>query len=248
MREPDLMQKGLAEFVGSYALTFAVTGAITAGTVAGFSYIPLIVALAAGLMLAIMVSALGHISGGHFNPAVTFGFLVTRRIGGSTAGIYWGFQFLGGILAALTIKALYDGQITVGGETIDISNSAAPVLGPGVSTLEAFLSEMVLTFFLALVVFATAVDKEGAFKMVAGFAIGLTIAVDILVAGPISGAYMNPQVALGSAVAAWQWNPGTWVYYVATPIGAAIAALLYVRVFLKGRDDYYSSPAGQEAV
>jgi aquaporin Z len=244
-----LSRKGIAEFLGSYALTFAVTGAITTGVATGGVQL-IVVALAAGLMLAIMVSAFGHISGGHFNPAVTFGFLVTRRVDGTTAAVYWGFQFLGGILAALTVRALYDARIVFpGGEEVDLKVSAAPVLGPFVSVGEAFLAELVLTFFLVLVVFATAVDKEGAFRVVAGFAIGLTIAVDILVGGPISGAFMNPQVALGAAVAAWEWNHGTWIYYVACPIGGAIAAVLYDRVFIRPQEGrYYETPAGEEAV
>jgi aquaporin Z len=247
MDETDV-RNGIAEFLGSYALTFAVTGAITAGVVAGFSYVPLLVALSAGLMLAIMVSALGHISGGHFNPAVTFGFLVTGRITARTAVYYWLFQFVGGILAALTVRALYDAKTVAGGTTFDLKAVAAPGLGQSVSTLEAFLAELVMTFVLALVVFATAVDKEGAFRMVAGFAIGLTIAVDILVGGPVSGAYMNPQVALGSAVAAWDWNHGTWIYYIACPIGALIAAVLYDRVFLRPREALPAHPTGENAV
>jgi aquaporin Z len=224
----DDIRKAIAEFIGSFGLTFAVGGAITTGV---FIEIPgvLAVALAAGLMLSIMVSAMGHISGGHYNPAVTFGFLVTGRISLNTAAIYWLFQFAGGVLAALVLRAVWDNAV------IELTNLGAPMLGPGVSMLEGFLLEMVMTFFLALVVFATAVDKEGAFRIVAGFAIGLTIGVDILIGGPLTGAAMNPQVAFGLQLVGDGWTSASWIYYVACPLGAAIGALAYDRVFLAPR-------------
>ena len=90
-----------------------------------------------------------------------------------------------------------------------------------------------MTFFLVFVVFATAVDPRGAFKYVAGFAIGLTVGVDILVGGPLTGAAMNPQRAFGPQLLSWTWSDG-WIYYVAPAIGAVIAALLYHHLFLGG--------------
>lgn len=224
----DDIRKAVAEFIGSFGLTFAVGGAIT---MAVFTEVPVVlaVALAAGLMLSIMVSAMGHISGGHYNPAVTFGFLVTGRISLPTAGIYWLFQFAGGVLAALILRAVWDKAV------IELTHLGAPALGPGVSTLEGFLLELVMTFFLVLVVFATAVDKEGAFRMVAGFAIGLTIGVDILIGGPLTGAAMNPQVAFGLQLVGDGWTSASWIYYVACPLGGAIGALAYDRVFLAPR-------------
>ncbi len=225
----DESRKALAEFIGSFALTFAVGGAITAGVATGSPGV-IAVALAAGLMLAIMVSSLGHISGGHFNPAVTFGFLVTGRMTGRAAVRYWVFQFAGGILAGLILRAVWDKA------AIQATHLGAPALAPGVSTMEGFLLEMVLTFFLAFVVFATAVDKEGAFHIVAGFAIGLTIGVDILIGGPLTGAAMNPQVAFGLQLVGDGWTSASWIYYVACPLGAAIAAVVYDRLFLRPRE------------
>ena len=218
-------RKGVAELIGSFGLTFAVGGAIAAG---GESVVG--VAIAAGLMLSIMVSALGHISGGHFNPAVTFGFLVTGKITSRLAVRYWLFQFAGGILAALILRAVLD-KDTIGG-----THLGAPALAADVSTMEGFLLEMVMTFFLALVVFATAVDKEGAFRMIAGFAIGLTIGVDILIGGPLTGAAMNPQVAFSLQLVSDSWTGSAWIYYVACPLGAAIGAITYNRVFLRPRE------------
>ena len=133
-------------------------------------------------MLAIMVSALGHISGGHFNPAVTFGFLVTRRICGSTAGIYWGFQFLGGILAALTIKALHDRTSRRQAE-IDIGSGGAGARAVRLDARGVPRRDRDDVLPRARRV-RDRRRQEGAFKMVAGFAIGLTIGVDILVAAP----------------------------------------------------------------
>ena len=224
----DDIRKAIAEFIGSFGLTFAVGGASTTGLFIDAASV-VAVALAAGLMLSIMVSALGHISGGHFNPAVTFGFLVTGRISGSTAVTYWIFQFAGGVFAALILRAVWDSP------QIAASNLGAPALAEGVSNLEGFLLEMVLTFFLVFVVFATAVDAEGAFRMVAGFAIGLTVGVDILIGGPLTGAAMNPQVAFGLQLVGDAWTSGSWIYYVAPPLGGAIAALVYDRVFLRPR-------------
>jgi MIP family channel proteins len=225
----DDIRKAIAEFIGSFGLTFAVGGAITTGA---FTDVPSVVAvaLAAGLMLSIMVSAFGHISGGHFNPAVTFGFLVTGRISGSTAVTYWIFQLAGGVFAALILRAVWDKAV------IAATQLGAPGLAPGISNLEGFLLEMVLTFFLVLVYFATAVDKEGAFRIVAGFAIGLTVAVDSLVGAPLTGAAMNPQVAFGLQLVADGWTGASWIYYVAPPLAAAIAAVVYDRVFLRPRE------------
>lgn len=134
-------------FLGAFALIFVGVGSIAAGAdLVG-------VALAHGLAIAVMASAVGHISGGHFNPAVTFGFLVTRRIEPVVAVAYGVAQLAGATVAAIMLRAVFSG---VGG-------------GSGV------LLEAVLTFFLVWVIFATAADPRGAFKSIAGLAIGLTI-------------------------------------------------------------------------
>ena len=125
-----------------------------------------------------MVSAVGFISGGHFNPAVTLGFLVTRRIAPLLAVVYWVVQFGGAVLAALLLKWVLPSARRDGGEPRRRRRSApASARGAGV------VIEAVLTFFLVWVVFATAVDPRGAFKQIAGLAIGFTIAFDILMGG-----------------------------------------------------------------
>jgi aquaporin Z len=216
----DAVRRGLAEALGAGALTFVGAGSVVLGNdLVG-------VALAHGLILAIMVTALGHISGGHFNPAVTLGFLVTRRIDPRMALVYWASQFIGAVLAALMLRGVFDHEF------VEQSNLGAPGLAGGTSAGEGFLLEMVLTFLLVLVVFATAVDPRGAFKLVGGFAIGLTIAADILVGGPLTGAAMNPSRAFGPQLVGNFWADG-WIYYLAPALGGAIAALLYDQLYLR---------------
>jgi aquaporin Z len=215
----------VAEALGAGALVFIGAGAIMQIGFSGDGNL-LAVATAHGLILAIMVSALGHISGGHFNPAVTFGFLVTRRIDGTMAIVYWISQFVGAVIAALLLRIVFDDQV------VDATHLGAPGVAEGVAVWEAFILELVMTFFLVLVVFATAVDERGAFKLVAGFAIGLTIFADILVGGTLTGAAMNPARAFGPQLVGNYWVDG-WIYYVACPIGGAIAALLYVKLYLR---------------
>src|SRR5262249_27612577 len=146
----------------------------------------LLIALANGLAIALGVTWLGHISGGHFNPAITLGFFVTRRIDGATAIVYAISQFAGAVIAALLIRVMFDDSV------VNAVHLGAPSVGPGSSVGEAFAAEIFMTFFLVLAVFATAVDTLGAFRIVAGFAIGLTISLDVFVGGSVSGAAMNP--------------------------------------------------------
>lgn len=217
----DSLRRGLAELIGSFALTFVGAGAILNGANDLFA-----IAAAHALTLAIFVSALGHISGGHFNPAVTLGFLVTKRITKDLAFVYWAFQFAGGVLAATMLRVVYDDRIADGGDL------GIPRLGEGVAGWEGLILEIVMTFFLVFVVFATAVDPRGAFKYVAGFAIGLTIGVDILIGGPLTGAAMNPQRAFGPELMSWTWSDA-WVYYLGPAIGGVLAALAYDRLYLR---------------
>lgn len=227
MEQEQALRRGIAEALGAGALTFFGAGAVLATQLSGDGSL-LIVALANGLAIALGVTWLGHISGGHFNPAITFGFLVTRRIDFPMAVVYWVSQLAGAVLAALLLRVIFDDAI------VNALHLGAPAVGRGVAVWEAFVAEIVMTFFLVLSVFATAVDERGAFKIVAGFAIGLTITLDVLVGGPISGAAMNPSRAFGPQLVGNFWADG-WIYYVAPPIGAAIAALLYDGVYLSGQ-------------
>lgn len=216
----DGLRRGVAEFIGAFALTFVGVGAIAVG--AGLVG----VALAHGLVIAVMASAVGHISGGHFNPAVTFGFLVTGRMALPLALVYWVAQFAGAVLAAVLLTGLLPNSLT------DPVNLGAPAIAGGIGAGAGLVLEAILTFFLVWVIFATAADERGTFKSIAGLAIGFTITLDILFAGPLTGAAMNPARAFGPQLVGGHWTDG-WVWYLGPLLGAAAAAILYEYLYLR---------------
>lgn len=221
-------QKLTAEFLGTFALIFFGAGAICADQFLHGAGAPGLfgIAIAHGLAIAILVSALGHISGGHFNPAVTIGFWVTKRLNTTDTLLYWAAQLVGAVAAAFLLKAV------VPEDTWRAVALGTPQLVRDFSRLSGMVLEAVTTFFLVLVVFATAVDERGTFRSIAGFGIGLTIALGIVVAGPFTGGALNPARAFGPALAASHWtNQG--VYWVGPLAGGALAALLYDSLFLK---------------
>jgi aquaporin Z len=236
----DPLRRGFAEFVGTFTLIFIGAGAImtldkllepatngSAQASAVYSSLTLVsVAFAHGLAIAVMVSAVGHISGGHFNPAVTLGFLVTRRLAPSLAVVYWSVQLLGATAAALLLRWFYSASVR------GTTNLGSPALGSGVSVWQGVVIEGVLTFFLVWVVFATAADPGGTFKSIAGLAIGLTITLDIFMGGPLTGAAMNPARAFGPELVSKHWSDA-WVWYVGPLVGGAVAALAYELLYLR---------------
>jgi aquaporin TIP len=218
--ERDWAQRVAAEFVGTFALVFVGAGAIAIGNdLVG-------VALAHGLVIAVMASAVGHISGGHFNPAVTLGFLVTRRMAPTLALVYWVTQFAAAVAGALLLTLVLPDAAT------DPVALGAPAIGGGIGAGAALVIEAVLTFFLVWVIFATAADPRGAFTSIAGLAIGFTITLDILMGGPLTGAAMNPARAFGPQLVDGTWGDA-WVWYVGPVLGAAAAALLYDALYLR---------------
>jgi aquaporin TIP len=217
MEEYAPFRRAVAEFVGTFTLIFIGGGA---GIASGHDIVA--VGLANGLAIGIMVSNLGHISGGHFNPAITLGFLVTRRIVPSLAALYWAAQLLGAIIAAAILRGLFSHANFLGA----VPN--VPSIGGG----HALVIEIILTFFLVWAVFATAVDPRGAFKSIAGLAIGLTITIDVLMGGPYTGAAMNPARAFGPELIGNFWGKA-WVYWLGPIIGALIAAVGYEWLYLR---------------
>ena len=207
-----------AEAIGTFTLIFIGILAITGGSIAnapsGITNLASI-GLAHGLAIAVMVAALGSISGGHFNPAVTFGFLVTGRMPIARAALYWVAQLVGASAAAFLIVALF-GKAVVANGTPDLAASVN--IGAGIAV------EAVTTFFLVLVVFGTAVD-ERAPRNVYPLAIGLTVTLDILATGPLTGAAMNPARWFGPALASGHWNHAL-VYWVGPLIGGGLAGIL----------------------
>ncbi len=221
-------QKLVAEFIGTFALVFFGVGSICVDrhlqSSGGIGL--LAIALAHGLAIAIMVSAFGHVSGGHFNPAVSIGFWVTKRIGTLDAFLYWAAQILGGIVAAFLLRSV------IPEETWRAVSLGTPALLRDFPVVSAMILEAVTSFFLVLVVFATAVDERGAFRAIAGFGIGLTITLGILAIGPFTGAAMNPARAFGPALASHHWtNQG--VYWIGPLAGGFLAGLLYDSLYLR---------------
>ena len=224
----NLIQKLVAEFLGTFALIFFGAGAICVDfhlrSTGGIGL--LAIALAHGLAIAILVSALGHISGGHFNPAITIGLWVTRRLSTLDSLAYWGAQLLGAAAAAFLLKLIMPEEVATN------TFLGTPELMRDFPRWSAMALEAVTTFFLVLVVFATTVDERGSFRSIAGFGIGLTITLGILVAGPFTGGALNPARAFGPALASGHWL--NWGIYWVGPLGGGfIAGLLYDSLFLR---------------
>jgi aquaporin TIP len=215
--QEDAVRRGVAEFVGAFTLIFIGGGA---GIVSGNDIVA--VALANGLAIGIMVTNLGHISGGHFNPAITLAFVLARRITAVLAGVYWLAQFAGAVAAALILRGIFSHTLTLG------SVPHAPAISEG----KGLIVEVVLTFFLVWAVWATAVDPRGAFKSIAGLAIGLSITMDVFMGGPVTGAAMNPARAFGPELVENFWGEA-WIYYLGPALGAVIAALAYEYLYLR---------------
>jgi MIP family channel proteins len=221
-------QKLIAEFIGTFALIFFGAGSICTDqylhATGGIGL--LAIALAHGLAIGLMVSAMGHISGGHFNPAVSIGLWVTKRISTLDTILYWAAQLAGATAAGFLLK------VVVPEETWRAVALGTPALARDFPVWAAMSLEAVTTFFLVWMVFATAVDEKGAFKSIAGFGIGLSITLGILVAGPLTGAALNPARAFGPALAATHWaHQG--VYWVGPLAGGFVAGLLYDTLYLK---------------
>lgn len=212
-----LARRVAAEALGTFALVFFGAGAImVAAKSAAFGQVG--IALAFGLVIAAMIYALGHISGAHLNPAVSLAFALSRQFPWRLVGGYWLGQCAGAVAAALLLRASLGDVAGVGATE------------PSGSVGQSFLWEMILTFFLMLVIMAVATDTR-AVGEAAAIAVGGTVALGALVGGPVSGASMNPARSLGPALAAGDLDD-LWLYLLAPPLGAALGALAYQ--FLRG--------------
>lgn len=217
----------IAEMLGTFTFFTIGMGAVIISTQPGSGLGLLGVATAHGLALAAMVSAFGGISGGHFNPAVTFGVFVTGKIDAVRAGSYVLAQLIGATAAGLMLKVFFVPEQWAG------PNLGTPSIGAGVSVGRAIVVEAVLTFFLLLAVWGTGVDPRG--STIGGLAIGFIVFADILVGGPLTGAAMNPARHFGPALASGFW-PDWWVYWVGPLAGAALASLLWQTLFSSDLD------------
>lgn len=218
----DALRHSVAEFVGIFALVFVASGALIVSKQAGSGLGPLEIALANGIIVAVMVSATMRISG-HLNPAVTLGFLATRRIEPMMAGVYIVSQLLGAMAAAYALKALLPADLFAA------ARGGSQFISLDVTAGQAFALEAIATFFLVFVVFGTAVDPDA--PRAGGLAIGLVVTADILLIGSLTGGSMNPARSFGPAVAAGIYE-GQIIYWLAPITGSIVAALLYDRLFL----------------
>ncbi|HET9453871.1 MAG TPA: aquaporin [Gemmatimonadaceae bacterium] len=219
----DSLRHFVAEFVGTFALVFVGGASIIAAQATQMESGLIAVAFAHGVILAVCVSALMRISG-HFNPAVTIGFLAARRIEAMMAGVYIAAQITGAILAAYSLKMLLPETMAMaarlGGQSVALETSAG----------QAIALEAIAAFFLTFVIFGTAVDPKA--PKIGGLAIGLTLTACILAIGPFTGGSLNPARSFGPAVASGIFE-GQAVYWIGPIVGAVAAALLYEMLFIR---------------
>ncbi len=214
----------LAELVGTFIFVFIGAGSIVTNTFLHGATGLIGIALAHGLALSVVITAFGATSGGHINPAVTIGFIVTRRIVRLVGIMYIVAQLLGATLAGLLLLAIFPEAVWQAAQLG--TPSLAPEISPGIG----ILLEAILTFFLLIAVFGTAVDKRA--PKIGGFGIGLTVLADILVGGPLTGAAMNPARTFGPALAGGFWD-NNFVYWIGPIIGGVMGALFYEYVILR---------------
>jgi aquaporin NIP len=209
---PHLLRALTAEAVGTFALVYAGAGAVMVDAkTEALGQVG--IALTFGLVIMAMIYAVGHISGAHFNPAVSFAFAVTRHFAWPRVAGYWTAQVAGAVAAALVLRASL-------GDVADVGRTS-----PSGSAGQSFLWEIVLTFFLMFVIMAVATDTR-AVGEAAAIAIGGTVGLDAMFGGPISGASMNPARSLGPAVAAGELGD-VWIYLLAPLVGAVLGAIVY---------------------
>ncbi|XP_015867608.3 aquaporin TIP1-2 [Ziziphus jujuba] len=224
--QPDALKAALAEFISVLIFVFAGEGAGMAfnkltdnGSTTPAGLVSASIAHAFALFVAVAVGA--NISGGHVNPAVTFGAFVGGNITLIRGVLYWIAQLLGSVVACLLLKFATGGLET-----------SAFSLSTGVGVWNAVVFEIVMTFGLVYTVYATAVDpKKGNIGIIAPIAIGFIVGANILAGGAFDGASMNPAVSFGPAVVSWTWD-NHWVYWVGPLIGAGIAGLVYETIFI----------------
>jgi MIP family channel proteins len=210
---PAFLAACAAEAMGTFGIVFAGCGAIMIDQISRGQITHVGVGLVFGLIVAAMIAALGHISGAHFNPAVTLGFVLARHFPLRRLWGYWLAQVCGAVAAAGCLRLLL-GDVAHLGTTLPVGSDG-----------QSFGFEAILTFGLMLVIMAVATDTR-AVGQLAAVSIGATVGLEALFAGPISGASMNPARSLGPALVSATWT-SQWIYLIAPFLGAACAALVY---------------------
>jgi MIP family channel proteins len=229
----DTGKAAVAEFVGTFALVFFGAGSVILSLNGQLDLVG--VALAHGLVIAVMVFQMAHLSGGVFNPAIQVTLWVTGRVSGSRTAVAVGAQFGGAIVGAFMLRFLVPRSL------FDAAAGGTPQLGVGISPGKAILMEAVGTFFLVWAVFATMIDDRSRFPDTAGFTIGLTITFGILALGPYTGAAFNVARWFGPALAAGQW--ADWYVWIVGPVaGGVLAGVTYWTLFLRDREPVVAAP------
>ncbi|KAL3824377.1 hypothetical protein ACJIZ3_020406 [Penstemon smallii] len=220
----------IAEFISTFLFVFAGVGsAIAYNKVTSDAALDpeglVAIAICHAFALFVAVSVGANISGGHVNPAVTFGLAVGGQITILTGLFYWIAQLLGAVAASFLLK------VVTGGLAIPTHG-----VGAGVGAVQGVVFEIVITFALVYTVYATAADpKKGSLGTIAPIAIGFIVGANILAAGPFSGGSMNPARSFGPAVASGDFS-GHWIYWVGPLIGGGLAGLTYSNVFIGYHD------------
>jgi MIP family channel proteins len=210
-----LLRACAAESIGTFALVFAGAGAVMVDAKTGaLGHVG--VAITFGLVIMVMIYAVGHISGAHFNPAVSFAFAVTRHFPWTRVALYWLAQLSGALLAAALLRASL-GKLAHVGATL-----------PAGSNAQSFVWEIVLTAFLMFVIMAVATDTR-AVGEAAAIAVGGTVGLDAMFGGPVSGASMNPARSTGPAIVSGDLH-ALWIYLLAPVVGATLGAIAYQSV------------------
>jgi MIP family channel proteins len=214
MESPPLGKRLAAEIVGTFGFFFIGFTSIAAGAPGPIGF---------GFGLFLMIAALGHISGGHYNPAVTLGLTLGGKHPSNEALQYMIAQLLGGIAAAVLAAVLYDGIGTFTRDSMVIKP------GAGVSDFRAMLIELIATLLFLMVISAVATDKSAPWNGIqAPIFIGLFIFTAATVFGPLSGGAFNPAVALAPAIVAGSLS-NVWIYLIGPFVGGAIGGAAYLR-------------------
>ncbi|XAR66612.1 hypothetical protein NMG60_11012896 [Bertholletia excelsa] len=209
-----LVQKVIAELAGTYFLIFAGCSAIVVDIDKGNVVTLPGIAVAWGLVVMVLVYSIGHISGAHFDPAITVAFATCKRFPWKQVPAYISVQILGSTMASGTVRLIFNGKQD------HFAGSA-----PGGSEVQSLMVEFIITLFLMFVVSSVATDNR-AVRELAGLVIGAAVTVNVLFAGTISGASMNPARSLGPAIV-WNHYKGLWIYLLGPTSGAVAGAWLY---------------------
>ncbi len=224
---PALWRACIAEAVGTFALIFIGAGSVIADQMTGGKVGIVGIAFAHGLAIATMVAATGHLSGGHLNPAVTGGFIVTGRLPVGHGIAYILSQLAGAAIGGFFLTAAFPERARLA------VHLGTPALGAGVTLGMGIVVEAILTFLLVFVIFGAAVDARGP-RSIAPLAIGLVITMDIIAGGALTGGAMNPARAFGPALFSGEWA-NHLVYWMGPGLGGLIAAWIYHEVLATDR-------------